>query len=85
MNSKTPILDQIMAEYDAASDDVEWSGDHPILKMAAEIDSLNAKCSAYAGFMHEALMMIPDSGKGSDLYRRIEAAIKSGSLSTHHN
>ena len=33
-------LKQIMTEFDIAKNDASWDEDHPIFKMAAEIDSL---------------------------------------------
>lgn len=37
---KPPTLEAIMIEYDSMPDAGAWEGDHPIMQMAAEIDSL---------------------------------------------
>ena len=42
------ILKQIMTEYYKAKDDDSWDHDHPIFKMAAEIDLLKKNSRAIA-------------------------------------
>lgn len=81
--SSTPLLDQIMAEFDAAPEDGSFEGNHPIVQMAAEIDELRAKVSAYAGFLHDAMKFIEDGSgnkKGRELWTKITAAIQEGKL-----
>lgn len=34
------VLDRIMKEYNESSGDASWEGDHPIVQMASEIDTL---------------------------------------------
>lgn len=81
--SSDSLLKQIMDEYDAAPEDGSFEGDHPIVQMAAEIDSLRAKVKAYAGYTHEAMSFIAGghgNKKGRELFDRLTKAIRDGEI-----